>query len=156
MSGSVVLGLNDALVELTGAMAGFTLALQNTRLVALTGLITGVAASFSMAASEYLSARAESGKKDPVKASVYTGFSYVLTVLFLIFPYLVFENIYFCLGFTIFNALLVIFLFTFYVSVAQDVPFKRRFFEMAAVSLGITALTFGIGLIIKIFLNVEV
>ena len=53
--GSMVLGMNDALVELTGTLAGLTFALQNTRLIALTGFITGIAASFSMAASEYLS-----------------------------------------------------------------------------------------------------
>ena len=46
--GSIVLGLNDALVELTGALAGLTLALQNTRLIAVAGLITGIAAAFSM------------------------------------------------------------------------------------------------------------
>jgi len=36
-TGSIVLGLNDALVELTGALAGLTLALQNTRLIASWG-----------------------------------------------------------------------------------------------------------------------
>jgi rubrerythrin len=36
-TGSIVLGLNDALVELTGALAGLTLALQDTQLIALTG-----------------------------------------------------------------------------------------------------------------------
>jgi len=61
--GSVVLGLNDALVELTGALAGFTFAFQNTRLIAMTGLITGISASFSMAASEYLSTRQEKGDR---------------------------------------------------------------------------------------------
>src|SRR5574344_381575 len=41
--GSVVLGLNDALVEFTGALAGFTLALgDNPKLIALTGSITGI------------------------------------------------------------------------------------------------------------------
>jgi rubrerythrin len=54
---SVVLGLNDALVELTGALAGLTFAFQNTRLIALAGLITGISASFSMTASEYLDKR---------------------------------------------------------------------------------------------------
>lgn len=39
---SVVLGLNDALVEFTGALAGFTLALNEPRLVALTGGITAL------------------------------------------------------------------------------------------------------------------
>jgi len=83
---SVVLGLNDALVELSGALVGFTLALQNTRLVAIVGLITGIAASMSMAASEYLSTKQEDTQKSPVKASIYTGLAYILTVFFLISP----------------------------------------------------------------------
>jgi len=154
--GSMVLGLNDALVELTGALAGLTLALQNTRLIAMTGLITGIAASLSMAASEYLSTKSEDGGKNPFKSSVYTGSAYVLTVLFLIFPYLIFTNFYFCLGFTILNAVIVIFVFTFYVSVAKDISFRNRFFEMVLISLGIAALTFGIGFLIRMFLNVEI
>ena len=85
--GSVVLGLNDALVELTGTLAGLTFALQNAQLVGVAGLITGIAASLSMGASEYLSTKAEGGEKNPLKASIYTGFAYVLavTVLILIF-----------------------------------------------------------------------
>jgi VIT1/CCC1 family predicted Fe2+/Mn2+ transporter len=154
--GSMVLGLNDALVELTGALAGLTLALQNTRLIAMTGFITGIAASFSMAASEYLSTKSEEGSRDPVKASVYTGSAYILTVLFLIFPFLLFVNYYFCLGFTLFNAILVILIFTFYISVAKEIPFRERFIEMASLSLGIAALTFIIGLLVRIFLDVEI
>jgi VIT1/CCC1 family predicted Fe2+/Mn2+ transporter len=153
---SMVLGLNDALVELTGALAGFTLALQNTRLIAMTGLITGVAASLSMATSEYLSTKSESSTKNPFKASFYTGIAYVLTVLFLIFPYLLFTDMYLCLSLTILNAIIVILLFTFYISVAKDFSFKRRFFEMTLISLGIAGLTFTIGFIIRAFLNVEV
>ena len=155
-AGSVVLGLNDALVELTGALAGFTLALRNTHLIAAMGLITGIAASLSMAASEYLSTKTEAGTKDPFKASIYTGVAYVFTVLFLIFPYLLFSNYYFCLAFTLFNAVLVIAMFTFYVSIAQDIPFRNRFAEMAIVSLGIAVLSFGIGFLVRIFFKVEV
>lgn len=153
--GSMVLGLNDALVELTGALAGLTFALQNTRVTAMVGLITGIAASLSMAASEYLSTKTEEDKKSPLKASVYTGSAYVITVLFLIFPYLVFTNLYLCLGLTILNAIIVIFIFTFYISVAKDISFKNRFLEMALISLGIAALTFTIGFIIRIFFNIE-
>lgn len=58
--GSIVLGLNDALVELTGALAGFTFALSDPVKIAKTGLITGLAAAMSMAASAFLSARADS------------------------------------------------------------------------------------------------
>jgi len=154
--GSMVLGLNDALVELTGALAGFTLALQQTRLIAMTGLITGIAASLSMAASEYLSTKSEAGDRNPLKASLYTGTAYLFTVLFLILPFLLFTNIYVCLGCTILGALLVIFLFTGYISIAQDASFFKRFSEMALISLGIAALSFGIGFLVRIFLHVDV
>lgn len=146
---SMVLGLNDALVELTGALTGLTLALQNTKLVAIAGLITGIAASMSMSASEYLSTKQEETKKSPIKASIYTGCAYVLTVLFLIFPYLIFENIFFCLGLVMFNALLVVLVFTFYISVAKSLSFKKRFLEMASISLGIALINFCIGIIIR-------
>ena len=154
--GSMVLGLNDALVELTGALAGLTFALQNRGLIATTGLITGIAASLSMAASEYLSTKSEGDSRDPLKASVYTVSVYILTVLFLIFPYFLLEDHYFCLGFTFLNALLAILIFSFYVSVAKDIPFRRRFFEMAIVSMGIAALSFAIGLLVRSFLNIDI
>jgi len=154
--GSMILGLNDALVELTGALAGFTLALQNTRLIAMAGLITGIAASMSMAASEYLSTKSDSDNKNPAKASLYTGSAYVLTVILLIFPFLLFTDLYFSLGFTIFNAVIIIAIFNFYVSVAKDLSFRKRFFEMVLISLGIAALTFVIGFAIRIFLGLDV
>ncbi len=154
--GSMVLGLNDALVELTGALAGYTFALQNTRIVAMTGLITGVAASLSMATSEYLSTKSEGGNKNPFKAAAYTGIAYIIAVLFLIAPYLILTNVYACLSLTIVNAIIVIFLFTFYISVAKDVPFRRRFLEMTLISLGIAGLTFVIGFFVRTFLNIEI
>jgi VIT1/CCC1 family predicted Fe2+/Mn2+ transporter len=154
--GSMVLGLNDALVELTGALAGFTLALQNTRLIAMAGFITGIAASLSMGASEYLSTKSEEGPQDPVKACCYTGSAYVLTVLFLIFPYLIFTNYYVCLAVMLTNAVIVILIFTFYISVAKDTPFSKRFFEMAGISLGIAAFTFVIGFFVRMAFNIDI
>ncbi len=154
--GSMVLGLNDALVELTGALAGLTFAMQNTRLIALAGLITGIAASFSMAASEYLSKRSEEGDKNPFKSSFYTGIAYIFTVFLLIFPYLILSNYIICLGLTILIAILIILAFNFYISVAKDLSFRKRFAEMASLSLGIAVLSFGIGYLIRILLGIEV
>jgi VIT1/CCC1 family predicted Fe2+/Mn2+ transporter len=154
--GSIVLGLNDALVELTGALAGFTFALQNTRLIALAGLITGIAASFSMAASEYLSTKSEGRAERAVKSSVYTGVAYVVTVILLILPYLLLGNYFLCLALTLGTAMLIIFLFNFYISIAKDYSFRRRFLEMAALSLGVAALTFAIGFLIRKTLGIEV
>ncbi len=154
--GSIVLGLNDALVELTGALAGLTLAFQNTRLIALSGLITGLAAALSMSASEYLSTKAEEKGTEPLKAALYTGIAYILTVVVLIFPYLVFPNYYVCLSVTLAAALAVIAAFNYYLSVAQDKPFRRRFLEMAGVSLGVAALSFGVGYLVRLVLGVEI
>jgi VIT1/CCC1 family predicted Fe2+/Mn2+ transporter len=154
--GSIVLGLNDALVELTGALAGFTLALQNTALIAMTGLITGIAASLSMATSEYLSTKTEESTRDPVKAAVYTGTAYVITVFILIAPFLLLDNYYLCLGITILGALTIILVFTYYISIAKDISFSKRFVEMAVISLGIAGLTFIIGYLVKIALGVDV
>ncbi|MCF7877368.1 MAG: VIT1/CCC1 family protein [Candidatus Omnitrophica bacterium] len=148
-TGSVILGLNDALVELTAALAGFTLALQKTKLVGIVGLITGIAAAMSMAASEYLSTKEEATGKNPYKASVYTGVAYILTVIFLIFPYFIFSNLFICLGITISIALLAVFLFTFYTSVAKGLDLKKRFWEMAILSLSIAGINFFIGIIIR-------
>ena len=154
--GSVVLGLNDALVELTGALAGFTFALQNTRLIALAGLITGIAASFSMAASEYLSTKSEGKAERAIKSSIYTGVAYIVTVILLILPYMLIANYFICLAFTLGIAMLIIFFFNYYISVAKDYSFKRRFLEMAGLSLGVAALTFAIGFLIRKTLGIEV
>lgn len=154
--GSIVLGLNDALVELTGALAGLTLALQNTRLIALTGSITGIAAALSMAASEYISTKTEEGSQSPLKAALYTGTAYVVTVVLLILPYLVLASFYAALVCTLVIAVLIIAVFNYYISVAKDQPFKSRFLEMAGLSLGVAALSFLIGLGLRVFLGVEV
>jgi VIT1/CCC1 family predicted Fe2+/Mn2+ transporter len=154
--GSVVLGLNDALVEFTGTLAGLTFAIQNTQIIAVAGLIMGVAASLSMGASEYLSQRSDGGPTDPFKASVYTGATYIVTVALLILPFLVLGNPYFALMLTLFGAVMVIFLFTFYISVAKDLPFWRRFAEMLTISLGIAGISFVIGILIRTVLNINV
>jgi len=162
-TGSVVLGLNDALVEFTGSLAGFTFALQDTRIIAVAGLIMGVAASLSMASSEYLSKRSEestgnahAGTTNPMKASIYTGIAYFITVILLVSPFLLLGNPYTAIVLTLIAAVFIILFFTFYISVAKDLPFYRRFFEMAAISLGIAAVSFGIGILIRAFLGVNV
>ncbi len=154
--GSVVLGLNDALVELTGALAGLTFALQNPGLIALTGSITGIAAAFSMAASEYLSTKSEDTGKHAVKASVYTGIAYLFTVTVLILPYLLLKNVYFSLLLTLIAAILIIAAFNYYYSVVKEEKFSRRFTEMISLSMGVALLSFGVGLFLRKFFGIEV
>lgn len=155
--GSMVLGLNDALVELTGTLAGLTFALQNNRLVALSGIITGVAATFSMAASEYLSARSD-GRKDALKSCIYTGIAYLITVVLLVLPYLLLPAgaYWVSLVILVLTVVLIIFLFNFYISVAKGTPFLRRFVEMIVISMGTALFSFLVGLLAKQFLGLDV
>jgi vacuolar iron transporter family protein len=155
-TGSVVLGLNDALVELTGALAGLTLALRDTELIALTASITGIAASMSMAASAYLSTKSEETSKDPFRASLYTGGAYVFTVVVLVLPYFLIANYYISLAFSLIIAVLIIASFNYYVSVARREPFRKRFLEMTLLSLSIAAVSFGIGYLVRLFFDIDV
>lgn len=155
--GSMVLGLNDALVELTGSLAGFVFALQNTRLIALSGLIVGISATFSMASSEFLAARSE-GRTDALKSCSYTGIAYLLTVIALIAPYLLFPAGQFIPALICMLAVVIAIIagFTYYTSVAQDQPFKSRFTEMAVISVSVAVLSFIVGILAKNLLGVDI
>ena len=154
--GSMVLGLNDALVELTGSLAGFTFAMQNTRLIALSGLIIGISATFSMASSEFLAARSE-GRSDAFKSCTYTGIAYLITVVLLILPYLLLPNESFllALGCMLVIVIAIIAGFTYYTSVAQDEPFGSRFKEMTLISVSVAIMSFVVGILAKKFLGVD-
>ena len=154
--GSMVLGLNDALVELTGSLAGFAFALQNTRLIALSGLIVGISATFSMASSEFLAARSE-GRSDALKSCSYTGIAYLLTVVALILPYLLFATTQYIPALICMLLIVVAIIagFTFYTSVAQDEPFASRFSEMAIISITVAVVSFVVGILAKKFLGVD-
>ena len=154
--GSMVLGLNDALVELTGALAGLSFALQNTRLIGMAGLITGIAASLSMASSEYLSKRTEASEQSPLLAAFYTGIAYIFTVLLLVGPFFVFSHYLIALANTLVFVVLVIWFFSFFVSIVKEMNFRRTFVEMVVISIGVTVISFGIGLLTRHFLGVEV
>ena len=155
--GSVVLGLNDALVEFTGALAGFTLALSDHKLIALTGSITGIAAALSMASSEYLSTKSEGDKsKHPAKAAIYTGIAYIITVVALVAPFILISNVLIALGVMLAMALIIIALFNYYYSVARGESFRKRFMEMAVLSFSVAGISFLIGYALKTFTGIDV
>ena len=161
-TGSFVLGLNDALIELTGVLAGLTLAFQNQKTIAIAGLVTGVAASLSMASSEYLS-KGMDNDQNRLKAAGYTGVAYLITDILLISPYIIitpsmasatpFDLPPYMLSliFTLVIALLIIISFNYYTSVALRRPFRRNFIEMLLLILGVTTITFALGFGIRVW-----
>ena len=153
---SMVLGLNDALVELTGALAGFTLALNDNKMIGLAGFITGVAATLSMAASEYLSKKTDSGEKHPLKAAVYTGLAYLFTVALLLAPYIIFSAPLVSLAFCLLIAALIILGFTYFVSVVRKSSFLHGFREMLTISFSVALISFFIGWGARAWLQIDI
>ncbi|HOS79627.1 MAG TPA: hypothetical protein PLJ24_05115 [Anaerolineae bacterium] len=111
-----------------------------------------------MATSEYLSTKAEEDNEtqNPLRAALYTGGAYLITVFALIAPYLILKNFYVCLAVTLAIAILIIAIFNYYLAVARGQSFKQRFLEMAGISLGVAALSFFIGWLARLFLGVEI
>ena len=138
-------------------MAGFTFALRDTRLVALSGLIVGISATFSMASSEFLSAKSE-GRTDALKSCAYTGVAYLITVVALILPYVLLRPEQYLLALLCMLGIIVLIIagFTYYTAVAQDQPFGSRFLEMAVISISVAVISFLVGILAKKFLGVDV
>lgn len=159
-TGAIVLGLNDALVELTGALAGFTFAIGDPIKIAKLGMITGFAAAMSMAASAFLSARAaadadngddaaEEDNKEALSAAFHTGIAYVITVFILVAPYAFLKNASAALITMLFFAFGIIAFFNFYLSVAREKSFKKGFFLMAGISTFVALVSYGFGYLLR-------
>ncbi len=154
--GSIVLGLNDALVEILGTLAGLTFALQNNKLVALAGIITGIAGALSMSSSEYLSTKSEGKEEGAVKSAIFTGVAYVIAVVFLVLPYFLFASPFMSLAVAVLNSIFIVFLFSYYISVANEQSFKKRFFEMVILSTVVGLISFGLGYLARVIFGIEV
>ncbi len=155
--GSIVLGLNDALVEFTGALAGFTLALSNSKLIALTASITAIAGALSMGASEYLSNKTEGNTvSQSLSSAIYTGLAFIFTVILLILPFVFIGTPIYALIVTLVIAVLIIAIFNFYYAVVCDKSFRTRFAEMAVISFSIAAISFLLGYLLKMFTGIDV
>ena len=154
-AGSIVLGLNDALVELTGALAGLSLAIANGKLIAVIGGITGFAAAMSMAASSYLSSKEEKDSKDAIKGSTYTGLAYLFTVALLILPFIFISNVFLAMTIMLCTTILIIAFYTFYISTAKNTKFWPKFIEMALISLTVAAISFVIGWLVRTYIGID-
>ena len=164
-SGSIVLGMSDALIELTGALAGLTFALKDLDLVALAGLVTGIAAAFSMGASEYLSSRAEKREVSAIRSALFTWISYLITVMLLVSPYLIIDptgpgafgldtHVLALVG-TFIIGLIIVAVFNFYTSVVEKVSFTSRFMEMVGILGGVSLISYAIGIALGSVLGVS-
>ncbi len=156
-AGAIVLGMNDALVELTGTLSGIALAFDRSIVVGVTGLIMGIAAALSMAGSAYLESKENIGDEvKPLTYALYTGISYILTTALLVAPFFIVNQISVAIIWMFIGAILTIFLYNFYISVAKDLSFWLRVREMSYITFGVALISFGIGYVVKHYFGIEI
>lgn len=153
-AGAIVLGMHDALVSLTGLIAGLAVAMADRYSIILTAIIASITASLSMGASNYLSVRAGGGKHAFINA-LYTGGAYMATCVLLIIPFFIFENRATELVMMFAIAITEIFLFNYFLGHAQQRPYMRPFLEMLGICTGVSIVAFFIGLCANICLGID-
>lgn len=153
--GSAILGINDGLIELTGALVGLSFAFKNNDLIALSGLVTGIAAALSMAASAYMQARHEQGKDAP-KAALITGVCYIVVVFSLVAPYFIFSAVFVSMSAMLGVAFLIIAITARFNSIYLHEKYSKEFGLMFVMSMGVAAVSFAVGLALRSVIDVPI
>jgi VIT1/CCC1 family predicted Fe2+/Mn2+ transporter len=149
--GFIVLGLADAIVEITGVHAGFLGVTGDTLIAGVAGVIVGFAAAISMGSAAYLQAK-EDPEKSPIVSAFATGISYFVSVILLALPYFLIRTMIPAFTLSTSIGILLIAGFTYYGAVVFDRGFWREFGEAAGLMLATAVATFFWGAIIgKIF-----
>jgi VIT1/CCC1 family predicted Fe2+/Mn2+ transporter len=145
----VVLGLADALVEITGIHAGSLGIYNKTEIAGLAGVIAGAAASLAMASAAF--AQAKQGFKGSAKLSAtYTGVSYFVTAVILASPYFLTANMISALSASLSLAVLILALTTYYSTVISTKPFLRDFAEILSIMFAVTIVLYVFGYVVRI------
>lgn len=144
----VVLGFNDALIELTGALVGFSLALREPKVVIIAGLVSGITAAASISASAYLEAEHESGR-DPHKAAFYSGMSYLGVAALLVAPFILTGSLVWGITIMLMIALVLVFILALYSSVILGKSYSHQLRQILALSLGVAFVSFSVGYLLN-------
>lgn len=151
----MVLGMHDALVEITGIIAGLAFAIESRRAIVMTASIAAVAASLSMAAANYMAERTKNNSGALICA-LYTGAMYIATSAAVILPFCIIKN--HAIAITVMAVIAIAIIFTFNLFIGRDSnrSFGERFCEMLLVCTGVSIASFTIGQLAKYFLGVNI
>ena len=144
----IVLGLADALVEITGIHAGSLGLYDRTEIAGLAGVIAGAAASLAMASAAF--AQAKQGFKGSARLSaLYTGVSYFVTAVILATPYFLTRDMVYALTSSLTLAVVILTVTTYYSSIISDKPFKRDFLEILGIMFAVTIVLYFFGYFVR-------
>lgn len=142
--GFIALGLSDSVIEVTGVHAGFLGVTASTLVAGVAGVIVGLAASISMGVAAYVKAKSELRSR-PITSGAVTGVAYILSTVLLALPYFLTHDMLLAFTSSVALAVLLAGLFTYYLSVVQDMGFKREMLENISLLLGTAIVTFLFG-----------
>lgn len=148
--GFIVLGLSDAIIEVTGVHAGFLGVSHRPLAAGIAGLIVGFAASISMASAAYLQAKQNPSVSAPLSA-LYTGLSYIAAVVLLALPYFFFRSMGAAFWGSVLLAILCILGFVYYSAVVFERPFRQEALESLSVLAATALLSYGFGELLRYF-----
>ncbi len=140
-AGSVVLGLSDAVVSITGALAGLSWSFHDSKIIGFAGAVIGISAALSMGASEFLSER-EEGVKSPITSGLFTGGAYLAAAALLVLPYFVIPDPISAFWVVAVIAVAIVAAYAWYVSRHKEGSFFSRFGIMIGVCLFVGVLSF--------------
>lgn len=142
--GFIVLGLADAIIEITGVHAGFLGVTNSTTMAGVAGLIVGFAAAISMATAAYLQAKQDVERNSLISALT-TGVSYILAVVSLAIPYFLIDHMLLAFIASLAMAILLTAYFTFFTAVIFERNFGKEFLESTLLTLGTALATYIFG-----------
>jgi VIT1/CCC1 family predicted Fe2+/Mn2+ transporter len=154
--GSIALALNNSAQEFTGIAVGLTFALQNAKATGSTTLVSGLAATLAMMASEYLSQKTEKhddAKGNPMKAALYAGGVYLGMVLMIVTPYFIFQSHIHAMLITVAAVFVVMVIFSFFMSVVKDLKFSKVLAEGLAITVVVVIASYVIGMLASKYLG---
>lgn len=151
----VVLGLADALVEITGIHAGSLGIYDSTRIAGLAGVIAGAAASLAMSSAAFAQAK-QGFQGSASRSAVYTGVSYFVTAIILATPYFLTKSMIAAISVSLTLAVIILGLTTFYSSVISNKRFLREFGDIAVFMFGVTVILFVAGYVIRVATGISI
>ena len=144
----VVLGLADALVEISGIHAGSLGFYDRTEIAGLAGVIAGGAASLAMASAAFAQAKQGNFQGSARLSAMYTGVSYFVTAIILATPYFLTSNMILALSTSLSLAVFILLVTTWYSVVVQEKRFLRDFVEILLILFGTTIVLYAFGYIV--------
>lgn len=139
---SIILGMHDAIVSLTGLIAGLSFAFTENNIIIVSCIISSITASLSMGAANYLAVKSVNRDK-ALRSALYTGSAYMITCALLILPFFVFNERAMALVSVVLMAILIILIFNRYCYSGSQ--FYKHFFEMLAICTIVSITAFFIG-----------